>query len=611
MEINFSAALPSSSTEPVSVSADQEGDVPETSFLDHMDRVLQSSCPPDGAAEEKEEGQKSAKAASDAPDMLINLPIVPIELQERTVPGAIQFKGESGEDAAGSNQSQRNLDVNSPAEDIDIFRIQAEGANGKSQLKAGASNGMDQAKFFWDSLNSSNTDSSAVITAGNQILPSETGIAFLTGNESSQRVPAAGNEFKGLEPDPKLLSAETSSAAAAASVMNTENHGGATVNANTETELSGREGKSWEAAFKSLRIVGESPDSKERASADQAVSLSTDMVRKLDSRDEKSNAAQNSVKQENQARNGGDAVEMKAYRTANAAEPALAAPEAAAFSSILTELRGKMEVSSKVQNGNGNPAMSEDFRLSADSAAGANTARPENSQTFVQAVSENADASHSRANQENKGNPFSFTMPQNRTDNSHPDVAKVKNPGTERLQESSPQLASVAGRLSATGNAKAAPPETGLHSSDFITQIAERMQIQLRDGKGEIRIQLKPDSLGRLEIAAENTSHGVVARIVAESSTVKTYLEGNLHSLQQALQDQGLRVDRIQVTVQENNGFQSSSGHAGGPGQSGSGNHGKGNGRFTDNPENYPDELTVDVAAWIRLNPNSRFYTIA
>jgi len=106
-----------------------------------------------------------------------------------------------------------------------------------------------------------------------------------------------------------------------------------------------------------------------------------------------------------------------------------------------------------------------------------------------------------------------------------------------------------------------------------------------------------------------------VARIVAESSTVKSYLESNLHFLQQSLQDQGLKIDQIQVTVQNNGGSESFMGHAAQSGYTGSGSQGRGNSRSS-NSTGYADETLVeetseDLLGTVRMNPNSRFYTVA
>jgi flagellar hook-length control protein FliK len=160
-----------------------------------------------------------------------------------------------------------------------------------------------------------------------------------------------------------------------------------------------------------------------------------------------------------------------------------------------------------------------------------------------------------------------------------------------------------------------APSTAAAQAPDFVSQLADRIQVQLRDGKNEIRIQLHPENLGNLEIRAENTVGGVVARIVAESVTVKNYLESNLHLLQQSLTDQGLKIDRIQVTVQDNGSSQSSMGYAAQSGYAGSGNRGRGSNRSSDSTGYVDGILTeesgADQPTVTAMRLNSRFYTVA
>jgi flagellar hook-length control protein FliK len=154
-------------------------------------------------------------------------------------------------------------------------------------------------------------------------------------------------------------------------------------------------------------------------------------------------------------------------------------------------------------------------------------------------------------------------------------------------------------------------------NKDFLFLLAERIQFQVREGSGQLRIQLKPDSLGRLEINAETAGAGVVARITTESSSVKTYLENNLHVLQQALQDNGLKVERIHIVVQEAFDPHSSSGNTTQFGHAGSEQNEEkpgslpGTGSKGSSTANPLEEMAIDPMAWIALNPNVRFHTVA
>jgi len=163
--------------------------------------------------------------------------------------------------------------------------------------------------------------------------------------------------------------------------------------------------------------------------------------------------------------------------------------------------------------------------------------------------------------------------------------------------------------------AAAAEPAVQGESRQFIHQLADQIQVLVRDGKGDIRIQLKPDVLGRIEIKAEATPSGVVARITTESSAVRNHLESNIQVLQQTLADQGLRVDRIQIVAQDSFDAQFSSGRNTQFGHAGSGRNGRNAESFGralgPNAISVSEEIALDRALWLSLNPDNKFYTVA
>jgi hypothetical protein len=120
---------------------------------------------------------------------------------------------------------------------------------------------------------------------------------------------------------------------------------------------------------------------------------------------------------------------------------------------------------------------------------------------------------------------------------------------------------------SAASQPLAGPVPAG--ADDLYLRLAEQMYLQVREGKSAMRIQLRPDVLGRLEIKAESTAAGLTATIVAETHGVKNFLEQNLHNLYRSLQDLGLKVDRILVTED------GSPHHAPGQSNHGDGQHGQ------------------------------------
>lgn len=171
-----------------------------------------------------------------------------------------------------------------------------------------------------------------------------------------------------------------------------------------------------------------------------------------------------------------------------------------------------------------------------------------------------------------------------------------------------------AGMTEKGASASSSRESAGAEPKSLMLELAERIQLQVREGRSEVRIQLKPESLGRIEIRAENAANGVIARITAESGSVKSHLEANMQILQQSLQEQGLRVDRIQVVVQNGFDAQTPSGYHAHSGNSGNGHERGGTetaGRGEAFGESSIDETPNDQIAWRSLDPNVRFYTVA
>ncbi len=85
----------------------------------------------------------------------------------------------------------------------------------------------------------------------------------------------------------------------------------------------------------------------------------------------------------------------------------------------------------------------------------------------------------------------------------------------------------------------------------MVDQIVQRAAVLLKSDRGEARIDLKPEFLGpvRMYIVTENQL--VTVRILTESPMVRDLIEHNLHQLKSDLQQQGLQVERVEVSVSD------------------------------------------------------------
>jgi flagellar hook-length control protein FliK len=232
----------------------------------------------------------------------------------------------------------------------------------------------------------------------------------------------------------------------------------------------------------------------------------------------------------------------------------------------------------------------------------------------VQGAFKEMDMGGSHSDQGSGSNEFPALMAlQNKLESS--DFKNAKTAISDNSRENISTIASGMERPAIANNTvSSAEPTAPSKPGELIYQLAEKIQVQIRDGKGEMRIQLKPENLGSLEIRAASTSNGVVAHITAESNRVKSYLENNLHILQQTLQDQGLKVDRLQVTVQEVFDPQQGSGQSAQFGNADSGNQGREAPKPVHPTESAlpitAEEIAGDPMSFI-AGVRSRFHTVA
>jgi flagellar hook-length control protein FliK len=71
----------------------------------------------------------------------------------------------------------------------------------------------------------------------------------------------------------------------------------------------------------------------------------------------------------------------------------------------------------------------------------------------------------------------------------------------------------------------------------------------LKDGGGEIRLTLKPDSLGSVRIRMNVVDNAIEGRIIVDSSAAKAVVDGSIDALRRALTAEGFQTASLQVSV--------------------------------------------------------------
>ncbi|MDW8105227.1 MAG: flagellar hook-length control protein FliK [Armatimonadota bacterium] len=107
------------------------------------------------------------------------------------------------------------------------------------------------------------------------------------------------------------------------------------------------------------------------------------------------------------------------------------------------------------------------------------------------------------------------------------------------------QMAAVTGQ---TGEPATSPE---VSPAEVVRQVVLQLEEVTRgQGTNRVTIQLEPDHLGTLHVTLSVVDDTVHARIIAASHTVRQILESHSSLLQQALQERGLQLGALQVSVQ-------------------------------------------------------------
>jgi len=81
------------------------------------------------------------------------------------------------------------------------------------------------------------------------------------------------------------------------------------------------------------------------------------------------------------------------------------------------------------------------------------------------------------------------------------------------------------------------------------SELTRAAGIILRDGGGELKLTLKPESLGSVRIRMNLVDNSIEGRIIVDNTAVKHIFEGSLDSLMRALTAEGFQTASLQVSV--------------------------------------------------------------
>ena len=106
------------------------------------------------------------------------------------------------------------------------------------------------------------------------------------------------------------------------------------------------------------------------------------------------------------------------------------------------------------------------------------------------------------------------------------------------------------------------PVYTQPETNQIMDQIVEYMKFNLKPDMQEMEMQLHPASLGTVHVQIAAKDGAITAQFAAQNETVKAVLETQMIQLKEQFEEQGIKVDAVEVTVANHAyGEQFSSGH--------------------------------------------------
>ena len=111
-----------------------------------------------------------------------------------------------------------------------------------------------------------------------------------------------------------------------------------------------------------------------------------------------------------------------------------------------------------------------------------------------------------------------------------------------------------------TSSDQAPDPAANSSRTGALNQIVEKAALHLKNRQSELRLNLKPDFWGQVRMRIITENHRVTLKIATEFLAVKDIIENNIHQLKTDLQNHGLEINSLDVSVNKDS-HQQGSGH--------------------------------------------------
>ena len=142
--------------------------------------------------------------------------------------------------------------------------------------------------------------------------------------------------------------------------------------------------------------------------------------------------------------------------------------------------------------------------------------------------------------------------------------------------------------------------ESMVNTQDIMNQIMNYMKIQVKTDMTQMQIQLHPASLGTVNVNITSKEGVITAQFLTQNETVKAVIESQIVQLRNNFEEQGIKVEAVEVTVASHQFERNLSGEGNGRQQSQDGKK-KGARKLNLNELNAEEEAKMDEAEQIAV----------
>ena len=93
------------------------------------------------------------------------------------------------------------------------------------------------------------------------------------------------------------------------------------------------------------------------------------------------------------------------------------------------------------------------------------------------------------------------------------------------------------------------PNEQPIQMREIVNQLVEQIKLLVKPDTTSMEMQLNPENLGKVNLTVVAKDGHVTAHLVTENEITKQALEGQIQQLRDTLGQQGLKVDKVEVSV--------------------------------------------------------------